>query len=53
MNSNHKNSLRWMLVLIALGLIALFAGPKSLLILIPMAVLICYEARPILRSDRN
>jgi hypothetical protein len=48
-----KKSLRWMLVLMGLGLIALYAGPRSLLILIPAAVLICYEAGPVLWSDRN
>jgi hypothetical protein len=51
--NTHNNSLPWMLLLIALGVIALLAGPKSLLILIPAAVLICYEAAPILRGDRN
>lgn len=49
----HINSLSWMLLLIALGVIALLAGPKSLLILIPAAALIWYEATPILRGDRN
>ena len=37
-----KKSASAMLVLVALGLVALYAGPKSLLILIPMALMIWY-----------
>jgi hypothetical protein len=42
-----------MWALIALGVIALFTGPRSLLIVIPAAVFIAFEAGSFLRSDRN
>lgn len=40
-------------ILIALGIVALIAGPKSLLILVPAAAFICYEAARMLGSQRH
>ena len=42
-----------MLVLFALGVVALFAGAKSLVLLIPIAILVWYGARPSLGNGRN
>ena len=53
MNSNSKKSVAGALVLILLGITGLFAGGKSLVLLIPTAMLVWYEARPLLRRDRN
>ncbi len=53
MSVNWKKSLGWSLLLIALGVIALFSGAKSLILLIPAATLVWYEVRPTLRSGRN
>ena len=43
----------WTLVLMLLGVAALFAGTKWLVLLVPAATLIWYGARPLLRSGRN
>jgi len=53
MNQSDK-SCGWALVLIALGLIALYAGPRGLALLVPAAILVWYvvdESTP--RHDRN
>ncbi len=50
---NTKKSMGWTLILIFLGLIALFGGEKWLVLLIPAAMLVWYGARPTLRSGRN
>jgi hypothetical protein len=50
---NQNKSLAWSVLLVMLGVIALFAGAKSLILIIPAAALVWYEARPILRSGRN
>jgi len=39
--------------LILLGLIALFAGQRSLVLLIPAAILVWYGAGSMLRTGRN
>jgi hypothetical protein len=41
------------LVLVALGLLALYAGPKSLFILVPTALLIWYGISPVPRNGGN
>jgi len=33
--------------------LAMYAGLKSLIVLVPAAMLIWYEAKPVLRSGRN
>ena len=53
MTSHSKNTLIRGLLLILLGLIAIFAGTKSLILLIPAATLVWFEARPTLRGGRN
>ena len=53
MSGFFKNSARGMLVLVALGVLALYAGPKSLFILIPTALLIWHGIAPVPRSGRN
>lgn len=53
MSKNLKKSMGSTIVLILLGVIALFGGMKSLLVLIPAAILIWYGVAPTLRSGRN
>jgi heme O synthase-like polyprenyltransferase len=53
MSMNSKKSIAWMALLIVLGLIALFVGAKSLIVLIPAAILVWYGAGPALTSGRN
>ncbi len=53
MSRNSKKSMGWMTVLILLGLVALFAGEKWLVLLIPAAVLVWYGVGPAVRSGRN
>jgi 4-amino-4-deoxy-L-arabinose transferase-like glycosyltransferase len=42
MNMRSKRSSAWALVLVALGLLALYSGPKGLAVLIPAAILVWY-----------
>lgn len=53
MSRNSKKSMGWMMVLILLGLVALFVGEKWLVLLIPAAILVWYGAGPSLRSGRS
>jgi len=53
MNLNTKKSMGAMAALIILGVLVLLAGEKSLVVLIPAAVLVWYVANPQLRSRRN
>jgi hypothetical protein len=53
MSANSKKSMGWTMVLICLGLLALFGGEKWLALLIPAAVFVWYAARPMLRTGRN
>jgi hypothetical protein len=53
MSVNSKKSIAWMIGLVLLGIIALIGGVKSLIIVIPAAILIWYSAPPTLRSGRN
>lgn len=53
MSKTSKKSLTSTLTLILLGLIALFGGVKSLVVLIPAAIIVWYGADPVLRRDRN
>jgi hypothetical protein len=57
MSADSKKSMGGTSVLILLGLIALCAGPKWLVVLIPAAVLVWYlvwyTASSILRTGRN
>lgn len=52
MRSNK--SYGWALVLVALGLLALYTGPRALALLVPLAILVWYavaESTP--RDNRN
>ena len=54
MNTRSKKSRGWALVLVALGLLALYNGPRALALLVPAAILVWYaveESTP--RDDRN
>jgi 4-amino-4-deoxy-L-arabinose transferase-like glycosyltransferase len=52
MNAQSNKSRAWALVLVALGLLALYAGPRGLALLVPAAILVWYVvAEP--RHDRN
>jgi len=53
MSANSKKSMTWTLVLILLGMAALYGGSRWLTILIPAAGLVWYIARPMLRTGRN
>ena len=53
MSRDAKKSLGWAVVLILLGVVAPFGGVKSLLLLVPAAMLVWYGARPIARRGRN
>jgi hypothetical protein len=53
MNVNTKKSMASAAVLIVLGIASLFAGAKSLVLLVPIAILVWYEARPDTRVDRD
>ena len=52
-NNDAKKTTGWTILLILLGVAALFGGVKSLLLLIPAALLVWYGARPPLRRGRN
>ncbi len=53
MSANAKKSMGWTIVLILLGMAALYGGSKWLSLLIPAALLVWYGAGPMLRSGRN
>jgi hypothetical protein len=53
MKTDAKKSMGWALLLILLGVTALFAGVQSLILLIPAAVLVRYSAGPLPRRGRN
>ena len=53
MSANSKKSMGWTIVLMLLGVVALYAGTKSLVLLIPAATLVWYASKPVLRSGRN
>jgi len=53
MSANSKKSMGWAVVLVLLGMVALYAGAKSLFVLVPAALLVWYGAKPILGSGRN
>lgn len=53
MSMENKKSIGISIVLMALGMVAMYAGLKSLIVLVPVAVLVWHEAGPVLRSGRN
>jgi len=53
MSANSKKSIGWSVVLMVLGVAAMYAGSRWLILLIPAATLVWYGAGPLLRSGRN
>ncbi len=54
MNTRSRKSFGWALVLVALGLLALYGGPRALALLVPLAILVWYSvADSPSRDDRN
>ncbi len=53
MSANSKKSLTSTFLLVLLGMTALVAGAKWLVLLIPAAVLVWYTAGSTMRSGRN
>jgi len=53
MSSNSKKSMVWTIILIVLGMAALFSGAKWLSLLIPAAMFVWFAAKPSLRTGRN
>jgi len=53
MSMESKKSIGTTVILMIFGVLAMYAGLKSLVVLIPAAVLIWHEARPHLGSGRN
>ena len=53
MSMAGKKSMGWAVVLIVMGMAALYGGSKWLALLIPAAVLVWYTAKPRLRTGRN
>ena len=50
MSMDSKKSMAWTVVLILLGMAALYGGSKWLSLLIPAAVLVWYAAKPRLKN---
>lgn len=48
-----NKSITWSLILMLLGIAAMFAGPKWLMVFVPAAVLVWFGAGPKLRRSRN
>lgn len=53
MSINAKKSMGWTVVLILLGMGALYGGSKWLSLLIPAALFVWYTAKPGLGTGRN
>jgi hypothetical protein len=53
MSANLKKSMGWTIVLVILGMAALYGGSKWLSLLIPAALLVWFAAKPTLRTGRN
>ena len=52
-STSSKQSVALSLLLIILGVAALYGGAKWLTVLVPAAIVVWYGAGPILRSGRN
>jgi hypothetical protein len=53
MSADSKKSMGWTVVLIVMGMAALYGGSKWLSLLIPAALLVWYTVWPRLRTGRN
>ncbi len=52
-NVNYKRSIAWAMLLMLLGVAAVYGGTRWLTLLIPLAILVWIGAKPALRNDRN
>jgi hypothetical protein len=53
MSASSKKSVGWMIVLIMLGMAALYGGSKWLSVLVPAGIVVWFTARPSLKAGRN
>jgi len=53
MNRNNKKSVGLAITLMLLGVLAMYGGLHSLMVLIPAAVVVWFEAKTILGNGRN
>lgn len=53
MSMDAKKSMGWAVILIVMGMAAIYGGSKWLALLIPAAVLVWYAAKPRFRTGRN
>jgi len=53
MNKQTKSSSGWALVLVALGVLALYGGARGLALLVPAAILVYLFAEPAPRHNRT
>jgi len=53
MSANSKKSMGSTIILILLGMAALYGGSHWLTVLIPLALLVWFTAKPRLRTGRN
>ena len=53
MSLENKKSIGLSVLLIMLGTVAMYEGLISLIVLVPVALFVWYEAKPVLRSGRN
>lgn len=53
MSANSKKSMGWTIILIILGMAALYSGTKWLSLLIPAALFVWFTAKPTFRTGRN
>ncbi len=53
MSMNTKKSIGFTILLMLFGVTALYTGVKSLMLLVPAALLVWYEARSVAQGGRN
>ena len=53
MSVDAKKSMGWTVILILMGMAAIYGGSKWLALLIPAALLVWYTTKPRLRTGRN
>jgi len=53
MNTQSKKSCGWALVLVGLGLLALYAGPRGLALLVPAALLVWWAVEESMPWDNR
>jgi hypothetical protein len=53
MSMDSKKSMGWTIILILMGMAALYGGSKWLALLIPAALLVWYTVKPRLGTGRN